>query len=126
MITNPDGSEKERRDREVKLQNVNTDVPIPWSKVMIPKAEAIRKFVFASTKQIIHTNGLTWDFLFEIASELHKKKVLMLVGAGSKGNEPLVFQRGGKAYRGFLEGRIKDESYVLLLHLSNMELKTPE
>ncbi len=126
VITNPDGSEKERRDREVKLQNVNTDVPIPWSKVMIPKAEAIRKFVFASTKQIIHTNGLTWDFLFEIASELHKKKVLMLVGAGSKGNEPLVFQRGGKAYRGFLEGRIKDESYVLLLHLSNMELKTPE
>ncbi len=126
VITNPDGSEKERRDREVKLQNVNTDVPIPWSKVMIPKAEAIRKFVFASTKQIIHTNGLTWDFLIEIASELHKKKVLMLVGAGSKGNEPLVFQRGGKAYRGFLEGRIKDESYVLLLHLSNMELKTPE
>ncbi|NNE98306.1 MAG: hypothetical protein HKN25_04715 [Pyrinomonadaceae bacterium] len=126
VVTNPDGTEKERRERDVKLQNTNTDTPIPWSGVMIPKKQAIRKFVFNSTKQIMHTNGLTWDFLFEIASELHKKKALMLVGAGAKGNEPLVFQRGGKPYRGFLEGRIKDKSYVLLLHLSNMELKTPD
>ena len=126
VVTNPDGTEKERRTREVKLQNTNTDVPIPWSGVMIPKKQAIRKFVFNSTKQILHTNGLTWDFLFEIASELHKKKALMIVGAGPKGNEPLVFHRGGKPYRGFLEGRIRDQSYVLLLHLSNMELKEPE
>jgi len=88
--------------------------------------KAIRKFVFTSTKQIIHTNGLTWDFLYDIASELHEKNALMLVGAGVKGNEPLIFHRGGKPYRGFLEGRIKDKSYVLLLHLSNMELKPPE
>ncbi len=126
VVKNPDGSEKERRTREVKLQNTNTDVPVPWSGVMIPKEDAIRKFVFTSTKQILHTNGLTWDFLYEIASELHEKNALMLVGAGAKGNEPLVFQRGGKPFRGFLEGRIKDESYVLLLHLSNMELKVPE
>lgn len=126
VVTNPDGSEKERRTREVKLQNVNTDVPVPWSGVLIPKDKAIRKFVFTSTKQIIHTNGLTWDFLYEIASELHEKNALMLVGAGVKGNEPLIFHRGGKPYRGFLEGRIKDKSYVLLLHLSNMELKPPE
>ena len=126
VMTNPDGTEKEHRTREVKLQNTNTDVPVPWSGVMIPKEQAIRKFVFNSTKQILHTNGLTWDFLYEIASELHKKKSMMLIGAGAKGNEPLVFHRGGKPYRGFLEGRIKDKSYVLLLHLSNMELKEPE
>ena len=126
VVLDPEGEEKERRIREVKLQNTNTDVPVPWSGVMIPKAEAIRKFVFTSTKQIMHTNGLTWDFLFEIASELHEKDAMMLVGGGAKGNEPLVFQRGGKPFRGFLEGRIKDESYVLLLHLSNMELKEPE
>ncbi len=126
VVTNPDGSEKTRHTREVKLSNTNAETPIPWSGVLIPKEQAIRKFVFTSTKQILHTNGLTWDFLFEIANELHKKKSLMVVGAGPKGNQPLIFHRGGKPYRGFLEGRIKDKSYLLLLHLSNMELKVPE
>jgi hypothetical protein len=46
-----------------------------------------------------------------------------MLGGGVKGNEPLVFQDGGKSYRAFLEGRVKDNSYLLLLHLSNLELK---
>jgi hypothetical protein len=61
--------------------------------------------------------------LFDIAKELHDKQSLMMVGGGPKGNEPLVFQDGGKTYRAFLEGRIKEKSYVLLLHLTNLELK---
>ena len=126
VVRTPDGEEKERRDREVKLQNVNTDIPIQWSNKLIKKKDAVRKFVFTDTKQIFHTNGLTWDFLFEMARELADKDSMMLVGGGKKGNEPLVFQRGGRAYRGFLEGRIEDESYCLLLHLSNLELKRPE
>jgi len=68
-------------------------------------------------------NGLTFDFLFDIASELHEKDSLMMVGAGPKGNEPLVFQDGGKTYRAFLEGRVKDKTYILLMHLTNLELK---
>jgi hypothetical protein len=47
----------------------------------------------------------------------------MLVGAGPKGNQPLVLTRGGQQYRGFLEGRTQGEKYCLILHLSNMELK---
>jgi len=31
----------------------------------------------------------------------------------------------GSPYRGFLEGRVDGERYILLLHLSNMELKMP-
>jgi hypothetical protein len=31
----------------------------------------------------------------------------------------------GTSYSGFLEGRVHDEKYQLLLHLSNMELKLP-
>jgi hypothetical protein len=46
-----------------------------------------------------------------------------MLGGGVKGNEPLVFQDGGKTYRAFLEGRVKDKSYILLIHLSNLELK---
>ena len=30
---------------------------------------------------------------------------------------------GGKTYRAFLEGRIKENAYLLLIHLSNLELK---
>lgn len=126
VVKTPEGEEKERRDREAKLQNVNTDVPISWSNKLIKKDAAVRKFVFNDTKQIFHTNGLTWDFLFEMAQDLADKDSLMLVGGGKKGNEPLIFQRNGKGYRGFLEGRIEDQSYCLLLHLSNQELKRPE
>ena len=49
----------------------------------------------------------------------------MVIGAGDKGNLPLVFQANGKPYRGFLEGKTKDKSYQLVLHLSEMELKKP-
>ena len=69
-------------------------------------------------------NGLTFDFLFELAKELHEKDSMMLVGTGEKGIGPLVFQDGGKTYRAFMEGRIKDNKYILLLHLSNLELKS--
>jgi hypothetical protein len=66
---------------------------------------------------------LTFDFLFEIAKELHEKDAIIMLAGGVKSNEPLVFQDGGKTYRAFLEGRIKDQSYILLVHLSNLELK---
>ena len=32
-------------------------------------------------------------------------------------------KNGGKTYRAFLEGRVKDKTYVLLMYLSNLELK---
>jgi hypothetical protein len=59
-----------------------------------------------------------------MAKELYEKKSLMLLGAGLKGNEPLIFQDNGKPYRAFLEGRIDGEGYLLLMHLSNLELKS--
>ena len=66
---------------------------------------------------------LTFDFLFEMAKELHENDSMIMLAGGVKGNEPLVFQDGGKTYRAFLEGRIKDNAYLLLIHLSNLELK---
>jgi hypothetical protein len=61
-----------------------------------------------------------------MAKELEEKESLLLVGAGAKSNQPLVFRRGGSSYRGFLEGRTDGDRYALILHLSNMELKAPE
>jgi hypothetical protein len=48
---------------------------------------------------------------------------MALVGSGAKGTSPLILQTNGTPYRGFLEGRVKDDAYLLVLHLSNLELK---
>ena len=60
-----------------------------------------------------------------MAKELEKKKSLLFIRGGEKGNEPLVMNRGGKPYNAFLEGRVKKDSYLLIMHMSNMELKKP-
>ena len=93
---------------------------------MIKKEEACRKFVFSNKVQLMHINGLTYDFLFNMAKELAEKESLMLLGAGAKSNQPLILRRGGTPYRGFLEGRVDGEKYCLILHLSNLELKAPK
>ena len=126
IIRNPDGSERDRRPAERSVPNVSSEIPLHWSGVYVKKKEAIKKFVFANKLQLTHVNGLTYDFLFEIAKDLEAKESLLLIGGGAKSNQPLILRRGSIPYRGFLEGRTKGDKYLLLLHLSNMELKTPE
>lgn len=125
VVRNPDGSERERRPRKVLTSNTNVEVPLRWSGKTMKKAEVIHRFVLASKQQVTHTNGLTYDFLYGMAKELAEKDSLLLVGGGPKANQPLVFQRGGTPFRGFLEGRIQGDKYMLCLHLSNLELKRP-
>jgi len=126
IVRTPSGKVKERRPRQRHEANVDTDIPLTWTGKKIPKSEAIRKYLFSSKLQIIHVNGLTYDFLFEMAKELADENALMLIGGGPKGNSPLVFRRGSVPYRGVLEGRIEEDRYILLLHLSNMELQSPK
>jgi hypothetical protein len=125
VIRNPDGTVKDRRPRQVTLANTNTEVPLRWSGKLYKKAEVYNKFVFAAKQQIAHVNGLTYDFLYAIAKELEDKQALLLLGGGPKASQPLVFQRGGTQYRGFLEGRTQGDKYCLILHLANLELKAP-
>lgn len=70
-------------------------------------------------------SGLTFDFLFEMAKTLHEQDKLLIVGAGPKGSLPLILSTNGAPYRGFLEGRVAGQSYWLVLHLTNLELKMP-
>ncbi len=126
IVKNADGSVREERPRVLADTNVAGESPLKWSGVYIPKDKAIRKFVFSGKVQLHHVNGLTFDFLFGMAKELQQRNCLMLLGAGSKSNQPLILRRGGTPYRGFLEGRIEGDEYCLLLHFSNLELKLPE
>jgi hypothetical protein len=123
VIKNPDGSEKERREASKAAANINVDVPVRWSGREYPKAEALRTFVFTRNYQLRHTSGLSYDFLYDMAKQLHERGVLIFVGAGKKGADPIILSLGGTPYRGFLEGRIAEKKYALILHLTNMELK---
>lgn len=124
IVRNTDRSVREERPRRALESNIDIDIPLTWTGTTIPKSEAVRRFVFGTKLQIVHVNGLTFDFLYDMAKELHDAKALMVLGAGPNGKAPLVFRRGSTPYRAFLEGRVQDETYVLLLHLSNLEMKT--
>ena len=125
LVLGPDGSEKKKGIPKDIPGNVDDDLPVKWTGKKIPKKEAVRMFVFKRTIQLKHVDGLTFDYLYEMAAELHNENAVVLVGAGKKGTDPLVFQMNGTPYRGFVEGRVDGARYQLLLHLRNMELKKP-
>ncbi|MBA0014944.1 MAG: hypothetical protein H0Z53_04945 [Nitrosospira sp.] len=125
VVFNPDGTEKERRDPVDTVMNVDVETPVRFSGRLVSIQDAVRKFGFRRKLQLRHVDGLTFDFLYEIAKELESKESMMVIGTGAKGTSSLIFQANGRPYRGFLEGRTKDKSYRLTLHLSEMELKKP-
>lgn len=120
----PDGTEKEVRPESSTEANIAVaGVPLKWTGKLIPKDKAMRMFVFKKSYQVQHINGLTYDFLYDMAKKLAEANAMMLIGGGAKGNEPLVMSNGGTSYRAFLEGRINGDSYALILRLTNLELK---
>lgn len=125
VVFNPDGTEKERREPVDTVMNVDVETPVRFSGRLVSIQDAVRKFGFRRKLQLRHVDGLTFDFLYEIAKELESKESMMVIGTGAKGTSSLIFQANGRPYRGFLEGRTKDKSYRLTLHLSEMELKKP-
>lgn len=119
-----DGTQKEVRPESTTTANIAVEgIPLRWTGKLIPKEKAMRMFMFKKSYQVQHVNGLTFDFLYEMAKKLHDAKAMMLVGAGAKGVEPLVMANGGTPYRAFLEGRVEGDRYALILRLTNLELK---
>ena len=125
IIYSPDGKELERRTPVDANPNVSEEIPVKWSGRLIPRSDLIRKYGIKRTMQLHHVDGVTFDFLFAIAKELDDKKSVMLLAAGESGKDPLILQLNGSPYRGFLDGRVEGETFILLLHLSSMELKKP-
>lgn len=124
VVYDPSGNEQSREDFVDVEATVGEELPpIPWTGRLMPVEQVIRKFAFVRKLQLRHVNGLTFDFLFDIAKALQESGKLMYVGAGAKGQQPLIFQTNGTPFRGFLEGRVEGESYRLVLHLSNLEIK---
>lgn len=124
VLYTADGEQKAVRQYEDADSNINSEIPLRWTGKLIPKEKAVRMFVFGRKYQVKHINGLTYDFLYDMAKTLAEKRCLMMVGAGEKGVDPLVLTSKGTPYRAFLEGRTTEEGkYCLILHLTNLELK---
>lgn len=122
-IYGPDGAEKERRPPQDKPANIDEAIPLRFTKTRLKRADAVRRFAFARTIQLWHTDGLTYDFLHGLAKTLDDADEVVLLGGGESGRDPIVFQMNGLPWRGFLEGRVDGPRYQLLLRLSNLELK---
>jgi hypothetical protein len=128
VVYSIDGQEKERRARVFRTANVDTTVPLKIVRRMTV-AECLTRFVFRAMQQLVHTDGLTFDFLHGLARSLQESKSMALVGAGPKGAGPVVLRDGGTPFRAFLYGEVEGSGeqarYRLLLLLSDQELKRP-
>jgi hypothetical protein len=128
IVCDTAGQEKERRPHLTRKANIADMYPVKVGKRM-PLQQALTQFVFKQTCQIIHEDGLTMEFLFNLARDLHEKQEVALLGAGPKGNQPLVVRDKGNPYRAFLYGEVgagkESNQYKLLLLLSDQELKRP-
>ena len=119
----PDGTLKEEREPRYLDANILSENPVKWTGKLMPRNKIYNKLVFNKNYQLYHVNGLTYDFLYAMAKDLAGKDAMMMLAGGAKGNEPLVFNDGGKPYRAFLEGRVDGDKYCLILHLTDLELK---
>ncbi len=126
VVHDRDGNEIARREPVETPSNLLPDTPPRWSGKLISKVEAARRYAFTRAYQVRHTNSLEYDFLFGLARHLEERNALALVGSGPKGTGPLILERNGTPMKGFLEGRVKGETYLLVLHLAAFELKSPE
>ena len=122
-IFSPKAELKEEREPKYNESNIAGESIVSWTGKLMPKSKVYNKLVFNKKYQLKHVNGLTYDFLFDMAKQLADKDALMMLGGGASGKEPLVMNDGGKPYRAFLEGRIKGDKYCLILHLTDQELK---
>ena len=123
IVYGTDGIEKERRALIDTEANIGEDIPLRWTGRFFKPEEIVRRFAITRKFQFLHTDGLTFDFLHRMAAALERKDALVSIGAESKGRYPLILERNGSPHRAFLEGRTKDYEYLLILHLSNMEIK---
>jgi hypothetical protein len=123
ILFDKEGKEIKKQDPKEVVSNVRDDTPpLQWTGKFYKREEVLSKFVISKSIQLKHVDGLTYEFLYDMAKTLDEKKSLILLGGGS-GKDPLIFQTNGTPYRGFLDGRINKKQYQLILRLSNMELK---
>jgi hypothetical protein len=121
----PDGEIKSHEIHKPKKQNIDDILPVKMGK-RIPVKEAFEKFAFGNAYVLTHEDGVQYEFLHGIAKSLGQSQEMAFLGAGQKGNAPLVFMEGGTPYRALLAGQTEGEKYRLVLLTTRTELKKPQ
>jgi len=122
----PDGAEKERKPFQRRKPNIDDEVyPVRIGK-FVPREKFFQLFVVERAYQLGHDDALKYEYLYELAAKLEADQSVALLGAGPKGQGPLVFKDNGRPFRCALTGRTDGERYELLVLLLGQELKLPE
>ncbi len=119
----PSGELKETKPYRATEPNIELPIQLA-GKGNQSSEDFIQKFAVHRIYQIIHTDNLSFDFMLNLCQETQPLGFVRL-GAGLKGNEPLVLRREGLPCFAFLRGRAEGNTYCATLHLTNMELKLP-
>jgi hypothetical protein len=129
VLYQPDGSIKERVHQQT-VGNINHATPVRITDDLHDKKALIRRYIFRKSYNITHSNGLTFKFLYDIAKKLHdvgKFARVETFDPKTKKRAPLILYDGGRKFpRAFLEGKIKENSYCLMLHVSDQEFIIPK
>ena len=121
-----DGIEQDRRPISIRPSNLVTPAPPVWSGILLSRDDVIRKYALTRAYSVMHTNALEFDFLYGIAAYLDKRGAMVQVGSGRQGRGPIICERNGSKYRGFLDGRIQGDAMRLVLYLAAFELAASE
>lgn len=119
-----DGTEKDRAVHTPRKANIDELAPVRIGK-RIPLAELFTRFVFHNQLHLGHEDGLQHEFLLAIARRLEAAGEAAMLGAGPKGNQPLVLLNGGTPTRAFLLGETDGDRYRLRVMLTRQELRVP-
>jgi len=120
------GQEQARRPVGLRPANLVPAAPPVWSGVLMPRQEIIHRVAFVRAYQVVHQDALQFDFLYTLAQYLQQRQAMVQVGSGRQGRGPLICERNGRPYRGFLDGRVQGEAMRLVLYLAAGELTIPE
>jgi len=130
--TLPNG-EIQIKNYELKESNVNReDLPLIVSlNKLISKEKIISDYVITKSYFIQHQERGQFEEIYDFAEYLHKQKKMAKVFAfeekGSKKVTPIYLVRNGKGYfYSFIEGRINENGYLLIFHLSDLPFKIPD
>jgi len=121
-LTSPEGLEKEKIFDET-IANINiADNPLIISnKNWVSKEELFKKYIFNKNYFIKHLNREQFDSLYKLAE-------VIAYDREEKKRKPLFLLTRGKGYpKAYLEGRINNNKFCLILHLSDREfILTPK
>lgn len=121
----PDGALAGTAPHVTRRSNINDTVPVKMGK-RIPLAQLVQLYVFHGQMALGHEDGIQHEYLLNIARDLERSGQAALLGAGEKGQLPLIFRDGDVPTRAFICGDTDGDRYRLRILLTRQELKMPE